>query len=252
MYATNDGTRSNLTDGEKRAEEKSLHRLLGQVDMDLEKAVDESIATIKDTLAENVYQKFDNLIPRAVESAVPTATSWGAHRLDGGLLWSSYKATCRRNGVWAGVSGPKDFNAELIEPITVSLAGSWERAFQRRIPETLDNFSRTTKLLLETFRREAIHSANARGNNYHGVNILNQQLQTHRQTVSEIPTLFREVVQNIQRDANRSFDPAIVESMLPAYQACVEERGPPFGTSRFYLFRYPGARYTWHWHRSRP
>lgn len=49
----------------------------------------------------------------ASEAAVPAAQGWGAHRNDGGLLWSTYKATCRRNGVHAGVAGARDFNAQL-------------------------------------------------------------------------------------------------------------------------------------------
>ncbi|EQB52846.1 hypothetical protein CGLO_07495 [Colletotrichum gloeosporioides Cg-14] len=50
------------------------------------------------------------------------------------MLWATYKATCRRSGVYAGASGPRDFNAELFELISKQLATGWESAFERRLP----------------------------------------------------------------------------------------------------------------------
>ncbi|KAK4218543.1 hypothetical protein QBC37DRAFT_437200 [Rhypophila decipiens] len=226
MWANDDGTRSTLTHAEKKAEEGKLRRQLDRIDEDLEKAVNETFAAVKDALAENIYEKFDHFIPKATEAAVPTATGWGAHRKDGGMFWATYKATCRRNGVFSGASGPRDFNAELFEPISVHFASGWERAFQRRLPSILDKFTITAKLLLETFHRQATERSNERGSNYQGVMILNQQLKAHNQTLSEVPNMLVQVVQDLQRDANRSFTPVILEKMVPAYEACVEERGP--------------------------
>ncbi|KAM7187037.1 hypothetical protein V8F33_011456 [Rhypophila sp. PSN 637] len=218
MWANDDGTRSNLSHAEKKAEEGRLRRQLDRIDEDLEKAVNETFAAVKDALAENIYEKFDHFIPKATEAAVPTATGWGAPRKEGGMFWATYKATCRRNGVFSCASGPRDFNAELFEPISVHLASGWERAFQRRLPPILDNF----------FWKPSIDKPPnaATGSNYQGVMILNQQLKAHNQTLSEVPNMLVQVVQDLQRDANRSFTPVILEKMVPGYEACVEERGP--------------------------
>lgn len=225
MWATDDGTRSNFTDAEKRAEEERIRRLLDKIEQDLEKAVNETFTAIGDALAENIYEKFDLFIPKAIEAALPTATQWSAPKSEGGMLWATYKATCRRNGVFSGASGPRDCNAELFNPISVNLVSGWERAFQRRFPSILDKFSISTKLVLETFHRQATQLTNERGGNYQGAMMLNQQLQTHNQSLSEIPNLLTSVVQELQRDANRAFTPVILEKMIPAYEACVEERG---------------------------
>jgi hypothetical protein len=180
---------------------------------------------VKQHLAENIFEKFDHYIPKAVEEAVPTVTSWGAPKAMGGLVWSTYKATCRRNGVFHGASGPRDFNEELFAPISTHLATDWERAFQRRLPSCFDDFIRTTRALLETFHREATERAKERGTNYGGLNMLAPQLQSHSQRLSDIKDVVLASAQNLQRDANRAFTPVIQGGMIPAYDGCATERG---------------------------
>ncbi|KAK3324641.1 hypothetical protein B0T19DRAFT_429037 [Cercophora scortea] len=226
MWAANDGTRSNLSDGEKRAEDIRLRRKLHKFEEELDKAVIHCIGSIKDALAGNVYDQFDTYIPTAVEAALPTAIGWGAHKDMGGLLWATYKATCRRNGVYCGASGPRDFNAELFEPIAKHLAGNWERAFQRRLPAALESLSRNVSSLINNFHREATAKALERGTNFNSLNILGQQLQAHVQRVTGIPAMIRTMIQELQRDANRMFSPVISEKMTPAYDECTNERGP--------------------------
>ncbi|KAK3687321.1 hypothetical protein B0T22DRAFT_497814 [Podospora appendiculata] len=226
MWAANDGTRSNLSDGEKRAEDIRLRRRLHKFEEELDKAVIHCVGSIKDALTDNVYDQFDTYIPTAVEAALPTTMGWGAHRDMGGLLWATYKATCRRNGVYSGASGPRDFNAELFEPISKHLAGNWERAFQRRLPAALDGLSRSVNSLLNSFHREATAKALERGTNFNSLNILGQQLQAHIQRVTGVPAMIRAMIQELQRDANRMFTPVIEEKMIPAYDECTNERGP--------------------------
>ncbi|MCV5111760.1 hypothetical protein OFM52_31380, partial [Escherichia coli] len=62
-------------------------------------------------------------------------------------------------------------------------------------------------------------------NNYHGINMLYQQLQAHCQKISELPDALNAIVQEQQRDANRSFARTIQTQMERTYQACAEERG---------------------------
>lgn len=181
--------------------------------------MNECAISIHEALSENIYEHFDRYIPVAIEAAVQTATNWGQPRPIG-LAWATYKATCRRLGVYAGISGLRDFNAELFEPISRQLAGGWERAFQRRLPSCLDGFTRNAKLLVETFHREATYRAQQKGTNYQGLHLLNNQLRAHLQKVSEIPGMMLALIQDFQRDANREFTPEIQTRMTPAYDAC--------------------------------
>jgi hypothetical protein len=181
-------------------------------------------------LAENIFDTFDKLIPLAINAALPTATQWGAPRGMGGLYWATYKAICRRNGVFCGCSGPRDFNEELFDPVSRHLAGGWERAFQRRLPACLDGFLGALRSRLETFHREATEQARERGGgaNYNGLAMLAQQLQAHGQRVADMRGGVLALAQELQREANRAFTPVIMDEMVPAYEGCVAERGMSF------------------------
>ncbi|GAB1316634.1 Dynamin N-terminal domain-containing protein [Madurella fahalii] len=225
MWATDDGTRLNWSDAEQRSEEIRLRNQLKRLEEELESSLIACITSMKQQLAENVFEKFDQYIPKAIDDAVPTATQWGAPRDMGGLLWATYKATCRRNGIFSGSSGPRDFNEELFAPISKHLASGWERAFQRRLPSCLDDFLREVRARLTAFHREATEGASGRGDNYNGLNMLSQQLQAHSQRVSGIRDVLMALAQDLQRDANRAFTPVIQSEMTQAYEGCFAERG---------------------------
>ncbi|KAK4442989.1 nuclear GTPase SLIP-GC [Podospora aff. communis PSN243] len=228
MWAANDGSQSALCDRDKKKEEACLRQRLQQVETDFMAAIKECSTALNEAMSENIYDYFDRTIPMAIEAAVPTATSWGAPRVNGvgGLLYATYKATCRRSGVFNGASGPRDFNEELFDPISKQLAGGWEKAFQRRLPSCINNFVRTAKLLIETFHREAIQTTQERGSNANGIHMLNNQLRALLQRVTDLPNIVNLLVQEMQRDSSRSFTPEIMHLMQPGYDRCVEERGP--------------------------
>ena len=62
---------------------------------------------------ENVFENCNTAINAASNTALPTSQGWGAHKSQGGLPWSTYKAVVRRQGVWTGSLGLSDFNARL-------------------------------------------------------------------------------------------------------------------------------------------
>ncbi|KAK1957604.1 hypothetical protein LY78DRAFT_741803 [Colletotrichum sublineola] len=225
MWAANDGTQAQMTNREKWKQETSLRAQLSALEKDFTEAVDDCVAAVRDALSEGIYDFFDQSIPAASEAAVPTASRWGAHRSEGGMFWATYKATCRRSGVYSGASGPCDFNAELFEPISRQLATGWERAFQRRLPQALEGFAMNARLLLDKFHRNAVSDSQERGNNYAGINMLSNQLRTHTARLKEIPAMIRTVVQELQREASRGFHPVIQQDMQPAYDICVAESG---------------------------
>ncbi|KAK4163169.1 hypothetical protein QBC43DRAFT_67836 [Cladorrhinum sp. PSN259] len=227
IWATNDGTRSNLTDAEKGAEDTRLRQRLNKIEQELQEALENCVASMKKTLHQCIYENFDRYIPVAAQLAVPTARGWGAHRNDGGMLWATYKAVCRRHGFWSGsTSGPRDLNAHLFEPIQRQLATGWERAFARGLHSDLDAFTRKLKATLETFHLDAIQRSQARQDNWRGLQILADQLNVHFQRIADLKGVATAQWQERQRDANRGFTPVIQEEMMPAYTGCVAESGP--------------------------
>ncbi|ROW06521.1 hypothetical protein VMCG_04292 [Cytospora schulzeri] len=209
-----------------RAYQKLSGRLRKDAVHELYTAVEDCSSSFKDALGEQLYETFDRLIPAASDSAVATATGWGAHRSLGGLFWATYKATTRRSGVFAGASGQKDFNAELFEPISKHLAGNWERAFQRRLPAALDSFARTCKHIIKAFHDDALAGVQQDlTQNPAGLNMLNQQIRVYTATMEDAPTALRTAITERQRDASREFTPVIQQAMQHAYDVCTAERG---------------------------
>ncbi|ROW04317.1 hypothetical protein VSDG_00871 [Cytospora chrysosperma] len=203
-----------------------LRTRLTNLQKELHTAVEDCAVSFKDTLGEQLYETFDRLIPAASDSAVATATGWGAHRSLGGLFWATYKATTRRSGVFSGASGQKDFNAELFEPIGKHLAGNWERAFQRRLPAALESFARTGKQIIKAFHDDAVAGVQQNlAQNPTGLNMLNQQVRVYTAAMEAAPAALRTAITERQRDANREFTPVIQQAMQHAYDVCTAERG---------------------------
>lgn len=181
--------------------------------------------SFQEALSYNIYCIFDQTIPLAIASAVHTACRWSGPKSAGGMLWPTYKATCRRHGVYTGAAGPRNFNAEMLEPIKRHLANGWERAFQHRLPRMLDDFALRAREHLKKFHESVLNRAKKRCNNVAGVIMLANQITAYSHSLTELPNMVKETVMERQREANRAFDPVIRSVMVPAYDMCVLESG---------------------------
>lgn len=110
LWASNDHMQSFLTDTEKKREELFLRKTLDTLENDLDQTVRESITSVKTALNEHIHAVFNESIPLVSGAAYATASGWGAHRSLERLYWATYKATVRKDGVYSGASGPRNFN----------------------------------------------------------------------------------------------------------------------------------------------
>lgn len=202
-----------------------LRRLLNDLEKGFDTSVQEAVQLLHESLRENIYRVFESTIPLAVNAATDTAASWGAPKAMGGLVWSTYKATVRRQGVYCGAAGPHDFNQELFDPISRNLATGWERAFQRRLPAVLDQFASKAKKQLTAFHEAAKERAHQRHTNVSGITTLSNQVKAHERTLDQLPSTLRTTITDLQREASREFTPAICHAMMYAYDVCAQERG---------------------------
>ncbi|KAI1336959.1 hypothetical protein F5Y15DRAFT_426715 [Xylariaceae sp. FL0016] len=222
LWALSDGTQ--LTATERKDEESYLRQLLAELEKGLAIVVESATDSIEKHLDENIYQTCNATIPIAIAAAVDTSSDWGLPRSMGGLLWSTYRATVRRDGIFSGASGPRDFNAELFEPITKDLASAWERTFQRLLPKVLQKFSKEAKERLNEFQQAARQRAEQSAN-VTGLVTLGNQIVVHMRTIDGLPNALRRTIIDLQRDANRGFTPIITDIMRQTYQNCAQERG---------------------------
>lgn len=221
------GNTSTAVSKNQMVNEKVLNSCFIKLDNALRQATKDCHAAMQKYLEQQLYKNFDRLIPTASENAVEVATGWGESRLNGGLFWATYKATCRRDGKFSGLYGLRDFNAELFEPINKQLAGAWESTFQQRFPSAVGRFIGACKAVLDEFHDDVAKNVPSAAANPAGLKILGQQKRTCQNMLDQAPNIIGAMVTECQREANRGFTPVIQEAMQNAYDACARERGEP-------------------------
>ncbi|ESZ90745.1 hypothetical protein SBOR_8879 [Sclerotinia borealis F-4128] len=231
LWANNDGTGINLSDSQKVTEARWLQKNLKDLEDKLDKAVGDCIADMKDALKENLFEKFGEVIPLAVEQAPQMVSKWGAsvNKFDrdaGGLYWATYKAICRRDGgPYTNKNGAHDWNSQLTDPIMKHLASNWEKSFSRRLPSVLQGFTKKSNGILQTFHREVEARSRKNGAGIAGLAMLSQQLRTYEATFSILTTEMVEAINSLQREANREFVPVVAQKLASAYDWCAKEVG---------------------------
>ncbi|KAI1435391.1 hypothetical protein GGR50DRAFT_703194 [Xylaria sp. CBS 124048] len=215
-----------LPGGEQLQQQADLRALLSQLREDLELTLNESVDFIRKCLQENIVEKMHSLIPAAIEATPGTVNSWGVARNQGGLAYQTYKATVRRRGVYTGVSGFRDFNQDLIDPIYRSLANDWEQAFQHRLPAKLEGFADDTATKLEQFHLAVKSRVEGHQTDAAALLILSNQIQAHMRVLKELPTSIRDKITPLQRGTNRQLTFLIGVAMDRIYSACRDKRGP--------------------------
>lgn len=112
------------------------------------------------------------------------------------------------------------------EPIIKHLASHWERTFAQRLPRVLSSFSRQAKSQLTAFHREIELRTMKKGTGSAGVAMLGQQLKNYEQIFGQLSTQMTEIINGLQREANREFTPVIARTLSTAYNWCTNESGP--------------------------
>ncbi|KAM0162373.1 hypothetical protein ACHAQE_003816 [Botrytis cinerea] len=158
LWSNNDETNVNLSDSQKAAEAGWLQKNVKELEETLDKAVGKCVMEMKDALTENIFEKFSEVIPLAVDQAPGIVTKWGSpvnkiDRAAGGLHFQTYKAVTRRNGVYGNKSGKslsysfqknakltakainnlqRDANREFVPVIARNLAPSYQYCASER------------------------------------------------------------------------------------------------------------------------
>lgn len=169
------------------AEKAFLAKRLKELERALEEAVKDTLQDVSATLDEQLFDKFEAAIQAATDSSSETSDKWGAKR-PVGLYWATYKATVRRNGVYSGASGARDFNAELTEPMYKQLATVWEKAFQRRIPHILTAFRQSAVAVLRKFHAAVEQRSRERGTGLARIGMLGNQLNAYSAIIGDVVT----------------------------------------------------------------
>ena len=196
-----------------------------------------------DALFAKVSTEMDNSIPMASEAAPETVKRWGSRSSEGGLHFMTYRAVCRRDGVFAESStGPKNFNMDLFEPIYKNAASVWEMTFNFRLPPVVDEYVQKTELALDIFHNQAVREAATNDENNRTIEVLAQQLRANKRRAHAFATELKTMWTDGQRTANRMFTRPIEKAMARPYSECCDQSGESIAVSKtseaYYLLKY--------------
>ncbi|KAL8382357.1 hypothetical protein RB595_006242 [Gaeumannomyces hyphopodioides] len=208
-------------DSETQDIQDLLDRKMQQLHQSFLEVVQECVDSINRTFSERIIKRVEKM-QAAASSAVETARAWGEAKSPGGMYYPTYKATARRKGVFNGAAGPKNLNMDLLNPIMGSLAPTWEDVFGHRVPMFLDKFTRDAQAAVREFHNRMCQDSGISSTTA----LLNKQLPLYVQNMNHMLHQVKDSIAAAQRDANRSMEPVITAKMVPAYTACVVERGP--------------------------
>ncbi|CAF9943183.1 MAG: hypothetical protein ALECFALPRED_010769, partial [Alectoria fallacina] len=230
LWASSDGTSANMTAEQRAREARYLQKGLKSLESGLETAVKTACKELSDEFADNIYDKYETAVSNATNDSIATALKWGQpvnreDRAAGGLHWSTYKAICRRNGIYTNGQGPHEWNVELVEPMMKLLASGWEKAFSRRSPMVMASFARNAAACLKKFHKDIEARARQIGTGIAGLHMLQQQVVNYENLLKDLSATVKDTINTNQKEINREFVPVIEQAMAAAYEACVEERG---------------------------
>ncbi|KAL8724724.1 MAG: hypothetical protein Q9166_007785 [cf. Caloplaca sp. 2 TL-2023] len=231
IWASSDGTGANLTAEQKAKEARFLQKGMEGLETRLENITKSCAQALNDEFQDAIFDRYEAAIQAASFDSVPTATHWGApvnreNRAAGGLFWASYKAVCRRDGVFTNAQGLHDWNAQLIEPMIKLIAPGWEKVFTRRIQSVMTNFTKTIPAVLKKFHRDIEDRARKIGTGLGSLSMLSHQITVYEQILKDLAANIKDVIVAAQKDINREFGPVLQRAMQPSYEWCEAERGP--------------------------
>ncbi|KAJ0283740.1 hypothetical protein COL940_004522 [Colletotrichum noveboracense] len=151
LFLAGDEATLKMSDAERQEECKFLEKAVGK----LRKTLEESVASCMqdcETSATKVLKRLPKAASKGSAAAVAMAKSWSASPDAGGLRFPTYRATCRRRGVFKGAAGPRDFNEDLLKAMKNIYAQSWDQSFNKRSPELLDNLALTCDRMIGAFQ----------------------------------------------------------------------------------------------------
>ncbi|KAF1970216.1 hypothetical protein BU23DRAFT_601136 [Bimuria novae-zelandiae CBS 107.79] len=196
-----------------------IWKRLEELEKGLQQAVAVCLDSIKLHLQENVLNRMKELVQDAVQSAPDIAESWGRPKDQGGLHWTTYKAVVRRGGTYqSATSGLRDFNAELMDPITKKIATSWECTFQQRLPRSFETYTKNAANIVQAFHTRVEERAQQNGVGLANLAILKGSIATYQQMFDDLNTALKQRMTKSQHDANREFVPTVAHIMSAIYE----------------------------------
>ncbi|KAI8635076.1 hypothetical protein F5Y19DRAFT_470125 [Xylariaceae sp. FL1651] len=225
MWSSKDGSEVFYTAEEKKVEIDYIKEQVNELEKLLRATIEDCFQQVSRILKE-LYTHFDVAALYAADRAPEISRGWPSHKHgDGGLPCNSYKATCRRNGVFSGNLGPRDFNRDLAAPLLQSLSSVWEITFSKKIPDALNTLVKIAQKPLQSFNSRIINHLQKKVVFPSIINMLQDQDKARVSSLTNKTKSLELMIIALQREANRSLTPAIQKKLRATYSKCTEDKG---------------------------
>ena len=225
LWTSDDGGGQQMSTQQRMSVRSYITVSLAKLGEDLETAVNQTVDDAVEALREQLIDYFADAGDTAATSAVSTAIGWGAPRDNGGLFWATYKATVRRQGVFQGASGSRNFNVELADPLYKELGTPWEKTFQRRLPSVFQGFHQRTSATLKEFHLGIEEKCKSQNPGVSRIDRLRDNIPVYENAFKNLANSMIININEAQREVNREFTPSIASAMAKAYEFCSLENG---------------------------
>nr|OQO23831.1 hypothetical protein B0A51_09775 [Rachicladosporium sp. CCFEE 5018] len=186
LWSSDDGTGLKMTNQQRTDERVFLTIKLKQLGKQLEMRVGEIMDDAMETICEQIFDNFTGAVDAAGDKAGTTSAAWGAHRNDGGLYWSTYKAV---------------------------------------LPAILKGFTKNAGTTLKDFHTALEARFSQKGHGLARIGRLRNQLGAYEAIFTDLAQTMIQSIQEKQREINREFTPVIASAMESAYIHCTNESG---------------------------
>ncbi|KAL8719303.1 MAG: hypothetical protein Q9181_008075, partial [Wetmoreana brouardii] len=217
LWLSGDDPRATMTREQKTREEQALENSLETLKSGLARTVTETTGRLSKVVSDGIFNKYgikpvtriiastdfkstESAVSSATCQAIPTVQKWAmpVNRTNpraGGYWHSTYKAICRRNGVY------KNFHASMT------------------------SFADEAVGLLSKFHQTLHNQMHEHSLRTFGLSLLRQQLAAYTGMFKDCARSVRESVIAAQKNINREFVPVIEGVLVPTYEACFQESG---------------------------
>ncbi|OQO03091.1 hypothetical protein B0A48_11346 [Cryoendolithus antarcticus] len=186
LWSSDDGTGLKTTNQQLTDERVFLTNKLKQLGKQLEMCVGEIMDDAMETICEQIFDNFTGAVDAAGDKAGTTSAAWGAHRNDGGLYWSTYKAI---------------------------------------LPAILKGFTKSAGTTLKDFHTALKARFSQKGHGLARIGRLRNQLGAYEALFTDLAQTMIQGVHEKQREINREFTPVIASAIESAYIHCTNESG---------------------------
>lgn len=152
---------------------------------------------------------------------------WTDKEEDGGfgLRFSTFRATCRREGAKTRHPKSRDFNDDLLEPFITQLSTTWEEVFVFKLPKILSDVVGKFRVQLDNFHTEMTSRPALKQSRVATLRFLGKHLAEHEQTFCQTIDNAKNIVQEAQRHSSRSWYKHMQKAMRKVYRQCSDQRG---------------------------